>query len=189
MLEFAKKYESNVHSQNGEDGIIAEVIRRIGLLAGVSVEFGAPDRFYCSNTAALPESWVKRFYSDQSSDGVEEKFITPQNVNELPSCTILSIDIDGNDFNVWEAYNGQPDIVVIEINSSCPPGDVIKSSPTHGTTYTPMVHLGLSKGYFLLCHTGNLVFVDKKYRKLFPEIIGDGLSNSDKYFNTAWLER
>ncbi len=183
MLEFAKKYHKNVYSQNGEDGIIAEVLKRIDYLTGVSVEFGAPDRFFCSNTANL-NGWVKHYYSDKASEGVQEKFITPENVNELPECDVLSIDIDGNDYNVWKAYKGKPAVVVIEINSSCPPGDVIISSPEHGTTYTPMVNLGIEKGYFLLCHTGNLVFVRNDFKHLFPEI--EEL-NDELYFNKAWL--
>lgn len=186
MLEFAKKYHKNVYSQNGEDGILEECIRRMGL-TGTSIEFGAPDRFFCSNTAALPESWTKLYYSDKASEGVEEKFITPDNVNDLPNCQLLSIDIDGNDYKVWEARWQAPPIVVIEINSSCPPGDIIISDPNHGTTYTPMVELGIKKGYFLLCHTGNLIFIRKDYRYLFSDIEGDGLENSEKYFNKSWV--
>ena len=51
-----------------------------------------------------------------------------------------------------------------------------------------MVELAIEKGYFLLCHTGNLVFMDKQYKKLFPEIKGDGLKNAEQYFKRDWLK-
>jgi hypothetical protein len=50
-----------------------------------------------------------------------------------------------------------------------------------------MVKLAIEKGYFLLAHTGNLVFVDKQYRKLFPEVKGDGVKNFHEYFKCDWL--
>jgi hypothetical protein len=47
--------------------------------------------------------------------------------------------------------------------------------------------LGISKGYFLLAHHGNCIFVHNVYRELFPEIVADGVENSADYFSTAWL--
>jgi hypothetical protein len=188
MKEFAKSYGFNVHSQNGEDGIIQECLTRIGLGKGVAVEFGGADGFFCSNTAFLRDAgWNVFMYDLQASKYVEQRTITPENVNELPKCDVLSIDIDGNDYAVWREYEGKPAIVVIEINSSYKPGVYIISDPAHGTSYTPMVELAMSKGYFLLCHTGNLIFIDNKYRKLFPEIKKDGLQNSEDYFKTDWV--
>lgn len=189
MLTFATKYGLNETSQNGENGIITECLQRICPELTVAVEFGAPDKKFCSNIYPLGDAgWTLHYYSDQPSEGVEQKFITPQNVNDLPACSVLSVDIDGNDYSVWKAYNSTPDIVVIEINSSLAPGITwLIGDPKLGTAYTPMVELAISKGYFLLCHTGNCVFVLNKYRHLFPEIIGDGLTNPDLYFNTNWL--
>jgi hypothetical protein len=188
MKEFAKSYGFNVHSQNGEDGIIQECLTRIGLGKGVAVEFGGADGFFCSNTAILRKfGWVVHMYDLEPNSHVEMLAITPENVNELPKCDVLSIDIDGNDYAVWREYEGKPAIVVIEINSSYKPGVYIISDPAEGTTYTPMVELGLSKGYFLLCHTGNLIFIDRKYKELFPEVVKDGLQNSEEYFKTDWL--
>jgi hypothetical protein len=66
---------------------------------------------------------------------------------------------------------------------------VYHNSIDQGASYKTMVELGIEKGYFLLAHTGNLVFVDKQYRKLFPEIQGDGLKNADLYFNRSWLKQ
>lgn len=186
MLDFVNKYAKNVYSQCGEDGIIEEVISRIGLIGGVTIEFGAPTREYCSNTFALHNVWKKYFYDINPSDpNVIKKEITEANINDLPACTILSMDTDGMDYRLWQAYRGRPDIVIIEINSSLPP-DRDYYNPISGSSYKLMVELGIRKGYFLLCHTGNTIFLLHKYRHLFPEIIGDGLTNWKEYFNCSW---
>ena len=39
----------------------------------------------------------------------------PENVNSFAeNAGVLCIDIDGNDYHVWKAYEGAPDVVVIE---------------------------------------------------------------------------
>jgi hypothetical protein len=191
MLTFAKKYSGNFYSQNGEDLILEEMINRIKPDILKAVEFGAPDWSFCSNTAYLAEKgwFVKMYDINYSTDArIEQVEITPANVNEVvgDDMTVLSIDIDGEDFHVWKAYTGKPDIVVIEINSSKPalrwdvPGD-------EGCSYWPMVDLGRSKGYFLVCHTGNLLFCLNKYKHLFPEIVGDPILDWPQFFNTSFL--
>jgi hypothetical protein len=196
MHNFVKQYAFNKYSQNGEDGIISEIIKRIhsGPYGSPdekkrkAVEFGAADGFWLSNTAYLPPNWERKLFDSEAAGNVEKAFITPQNVNQyvLPNIDLLSIDIDGNDYNVWKSYQGIPDIVVIEINSDHDDKCYFFGA---GTSYRPMVDLGIAKGYFLVCHTGNLIFVRKEYRDKFPDIQGDGLSNSELYFNTSWLQK
>lgn len=188
MLEFVKKYGWNRFSQNCEDGLIQEIISRINLKRGVAVEFGAADGFFCSNTAALREiGWKVYMYDldNQGNNRVEKKAITESNVNELPACDILSIDIDGNDYFVWQAYDGEPAVVIIEINSSIPP-DQNHVSMERGSSYSAMLLLALSKGYFLLCHTGNMIFIKDEYKSHFPEVEGNG-TNHELYFNRSWI--
>lgn len=177
MTEFIKKYGCNVYSQNGEDGIIEEVVKRVK--GSVAVEFGAADGYYCSNTAVLRAcGWKVYMYDLHELPGlVEFKQITPENVNELPECDLLSIDIDGNDYAVWKAYKGKPKVVIIEINSSLNP-DVHHFSLDHGSSFVTMNELAESKGYFLLCHTGNCIYVLNEYKSLFPD--------ADKTFDRSW---
>lgn len=191
MVDFAKRYGVNIYSQFGEDGIIDEILKRIKLNHGVSVEFGAPTKQYCSNTYNLDNLWQKYFYDiNPSESGIIKKEITQDNVNELPTCDLISIDVDGNDYNIWFAYNGKPKVVIIEINSSVlPTANTPISDLQHGTCYKQMLLLGLAKGYFLVCHTGNMIFVANRYRDLFPEVIGDGFTNSDLYFNKSHLNK
>lgn len=185
-MKSIKEYSRNVYSQNGEDGILAEAIKRINPKPKVAVEFGGADGFFCSNTALLRrEGWNVIMYDINVPMTEQDKLfvicheITPENINEIPKCSILSIDIDGNDYEVWKAYDGTPDIVVIEINSSLNP-DIEYFHPEHGASLITMNILAVAKGYFLLCHTGNCIYVKFKHNHLFPD--------RDESFNTQWLK-
>lgn len=181
MLEFVEKYSKNIYSQNGEDGIIEECLKRMKIEIGSCCEFGAADGYFCSNTRALIEKgWM--FTMLEASNG---QFVTPENVNELvPNCDVLSIDIDGNDYAVWKEYKHKPKIVIIEINSSLNP-EIDFFTPDRGCSFIKMVHLGFLKNYFLLCHTGNLIFIDNEYWDLFPE--RHKLKSIYDLFNKSWL--
>jgi len=154
------------------------------------VEFGCPDYYFCSNTAYLAETgWKVTMYDNNngSDPRITRAEITKGNVNQLVgSPTVLSIDIDNDDFWVWMAYLGMPAIVIIEINSGIHP-TLWEVPGNKGTSYKPMVTMGLNKGYMLICHTGNLIFVDSKYANLFPELTPDPLKNWKDYFNQQWL--
>jgi hypothetical protein len=203
MRTFHEKYASNTFSQTGEDGILAEVFRRLKIDKGACCEFGAHDGKFCSNTRLLlencwtvllleasPEHAKSLIDNTISLRGVRLYFgpVTPDNVNTLvpQRLNLLSIDIDNDDYNVWNAYQGIADVVVIEVNSSKPPG-VFMTPGKQGSSYSSMVQLGIQKGYFLLCHHGNCIFMLNKYRDLFPEIMGDGMVNAEEYFSRAWL--
>jgi hypothetical protein len=114
--------------------------------------------------------------------------VYPGNVNAFVDSDTdgVSIDVDGIDFQIFQAIEAKPAVVIIEIDSSIPP-DADRFNSEGGAGYLPMVKLGIDKGYFLLVHSGNLVFVDKQYKKLFPEIKGDGLKNFYDYFRCDWL--
>lgn len=188
MLEFVKKYGNNETSQNGENGLIIECLNRINPEFKTAVEFGAPDQMYCSNIYPLIEhGWDCYYYDDNTTDPfVTKKLITPENINTLPKCSVLSMDTEGSDYSLWSHYEGQPDIVIIEINSSLNPL-VEYSSKQKGASYISMLNLGIAKGYFLLAHTGNMVFLLNKHRYLFPEIKDDPVNQWESYFNKSWL--
>jgi hypothetical protein len=189
MLTFAQKYGRNVYSQYGEDGIIEEIINRIQPKKLSAVEFGAPTWEYCSNTAYLADKgWQVHMYdTDPHDPKVIRMEITPENVSHVVGIpTVLSIDCDGPDYHIWNAYKWKPEVVLIEINSSFDPTSFVIPGPS-GASYFAMVWLGKEKGYKLICHTGNLIWVDEKYADLFPEIIGDPLNDHRLYFNRSWL--
>ena len=126
MLTFRDKYAQNVYSQNGEDGIIAEVVKRLNIKKGVCVEFGAADGYYCSNTRNLIDTGWRGYMYDNAptpNKEVQRVKITPENVNEVipAECDVLSIDTDVDDYYIWQAYEGKAKVVIIEINSGIKP--------------------------------------------------------------------
>jgi hypothetical protein len=204
MLSFYNKFAKDiVYSQNGEEGLLQEILRRIKIGKGNCVETGGHNGKYLSNTALLIDNgWSGKFIEAnydlweqccrnwQGNENVKSicSFVSDANINAFIDETtdVLSIDVDGIDYQIFKAMESKPAVVIIEIDSSIPP-DADHFNREGGAGYLPMVKLGIEKGYFLLCHTGNLVFVDKQYKKLFPEIKGDGLKNSGEYFRTNWL--
>lgn len=204
MLSFYNKYAKDItYSQNGEEGLLIEVTKRLKIDKGECCEFGGHNGKYLSNTALLIDNgWSGKFIEADydlweqccknwaGNDRVKSvcSMVNPGNVNAFvdEDCDVASIDVDGIDYQIFQAMEAKPKVVIIEIDSSIPPTDD-RFNNAGGAGYLPMVKLGISKGYFLLVHTGNLVFVDKKYRKLFPEIKGDGLKNFHEYFRCDWL--
>lgn len=133
-------YEFRVFSQWGEDGIIQHLVRSIDIPRKYFVEFGVQD-YRESNTRFLlvNDNW-SGLVMDASAANVElikkdmiywaydvkpvQAFVTRDNINELlrqngvtGEIGLLSIDIDGNDFWIWQAIEViNPVIVVIEYN-------------------------------------------------------------------------
>jgi hypothetical protein len=204
MLSFYNKFaKDEIYSQNGEEGVLLEVIKRLKLEIGCAVEFGGHNGRYLSNTALLiDKGWSGKFIEADydlweqccknwhGNDRVKSicSMVNPGNVGAFvdETCDVVSIDVDGLDYQIFQAMEAKPKVVIIEIDSSIPP-DADRFNSEGGAGYLPMVKLAHEKGYFILCHTGNLVLVDKKYRKWFPEVKGDGLKNSEEYFRTNWL--
>jgi hypothetical protein len=133
-------YEFRVFSQWGEDGIIQHLVRSIDIPKKYFVEFGVQD-YRESNTRFLlvNDNW-SGLVMDGSAANIErikkdmiywaydlkpvQAFVTRENINELlrqngvtGEIGLLSIDIDGNDFWIWQAIEViNPVIVVIEYN-------------------------------------------------------------------------
>lgn len=199
-IQNMKHYSNNlIYSQNGEEGILIEIFKRLKIKKGTCAEFGAHDGKFCSNTRYFLENkWAGTLIEanpahsyDLLNTGLDvtvhtETWVTPDNVNDLVGdVDLLSIDCDGPDYSIWAAYKGEAKVVVIEINSSYPPtSDMVM---LQGTAYKPMVELGLKKGYTLLAHTGNLVFVRTEYAHLFPEVTADPILQADLYFDKSFM--
>jgi len=156
------EFESRSASQNGEDGIIAEIFGRIGTTNRYFVEFGVGDGHEC-NTANLARSgWSGLMLEGDPGDAARlaerfaaggsirtaHAFITAENIADIfqshavpKEFDLLSIDIDGNDYWVWRALAGySPRVVVIEYNAAYPPPRrwVMRYDPDHRwdkTTY------------------------------------------------------
>lgn len=168
-------------AQDGEDRILDRLLRRIGAVNHVAVEFGAKDGLYKSNTVRLREKgWrVVLFDSVPEAPFVIEALITRENVNQLftehgipHAFDVLSIDVDGNDLWIWEALTFAPRIVVIEYNASLPahlsltvPYDdarIWDHTNYYGASVLALNRLAKRKGYRLYAFTkSNLIFVQR----------------------------
>lgn len=156
-------FAEQFYSQNGEEGIILEIFRRIGVTNRIFVEFGVESGVEC-NTRYLAESldW-SGVYFEPSADSYEKlqqlwqenpkiqtrkAAITSSNFeSELESAEVpkefdlLSIDIDSNDYWVWKSLNNwSPRVVIIEYNPFHDPPKkwVMKEDPDfvwNATTY------------------------------------------------------
>jgi len=134
-----RHFEKCVYSQNGEDGIIQEIFSRIGTTNQIFVEIGIETGEECNTRNLLEEHqwqgvWVEG--SEEKAITAKKKFehlpiriisemVDRDNISELwnslelPSdIDLLSIDIDGNDYWVWESVSARPRLVVIEYNAS-----------------------------------------------------------------------
>jgi hypothetical protein len=185
------EYAANVHSQAGEDGIIAKILELIGTPTKWCVEFGAWDGRYLSNTynliatrgfsAVLIEGSRKR-YRDLVETFKDNPRIVPVNAfvgfsaadsldtilakTPIPlDFDVLSIDIDGNDYHVWNAVTRyRPRLVVIEYNPTIPNAvDFVQPADmtiNQGSSLLAQARLGKEKRYELVAVTEhNCLFV------------------------------
>lgn len=135
--------ESRIYSQYGEDGIIQYLFRHLGTTNRTFVEFGIQSGRQCNAALlALTQGWkglfiegdphmaamAREYYSNMLDGRAEQirivnSFITTANINQLLEgmpldLDLLSIDIDGNDYWIWEAITVvQPRVVAIEYNA------------------------------------------------------------------------
>ena len=140
--EALRAAELRVHSQNGEDGILAHLLARIGPTTREVIEFGIGDGSECcAANLVLTFGWsallleadgsdaetASAFYAERAGRRVhvEHAAVEPDTVDELlsghvqPVFDVLSLDIDGNDYWVLEALAAvRPRVIVVEYNAS-----------------------------------------------------------------------
>lgn len=139
-------FEYQVLSQNGEDGIIHEIFKRISTKAKYFVEFGVGNGTENNTGHLLLQGWsgawiegstaycneIKKGYENLINNGrlnIKQAFITRDNIKSLfeelnipGEPDLLSIDIDGNDYWIWETLRHySPRVVVVEYNASLGP--------------------------------------------------------------------
>lgn len=187
-----------VTSQHGEDGIIEKILEVINDSDKWCVEFGSWDGKKLSNTYNLI---ANKDYSAVLIEGDKQRFkdllntfesnskVTPVNSfvgfnvddnldtilknSGIPkNFDLLSIDVDGNDYHIWDATKEyKPKIVVIEFNGTIPPQvEFVQPrdmSITYGSSILSITKLAKTKGYELVAATSNAIYVDAKYFDLF----------------------
>jgi hypothetical protein len=141
IYEDIHQAEFKIYSQFGDDGIIQYLINNVDIEEQTFVEFGV-ENYTEANTRFLlvNDNW-RGLVIDGSEANIESiksdeiywkyeltavaRFIDKSNINEIIATNnfsgplgILSIDIDGNDYWVWESIDVvDPAIVIVEYNS------------------------------------------------------------------------
>lgn len=178
-------YGFKVYSQNDEDGIIEEIFNRIGTKNKLFIKFGVQNGLESNGHYLLHKGWrglwiegSEKYFDEIFARffpvirigqlGCINAFITKDNINDLilsaevkGEIDLLSIDIDGNDYYVWEAINVvRPRVVVIEYNAKFPPNHEWKmaynekhvwdGSDCQGASLKALELLGRKLGYRLV---------------------------------------
>ncbi|WP_420634729.1 hypothetical protein [Candidatus Palauibacter sp.] len=189
--DMLRNREFKVSSQNGEDGLLAFIFGEVGVTNRRFVEFGVGDgrECNCANLAiwfgwsglmiegdSVAAQRAREYYATLTRpDGdelcVRQAHVTAENINETIASAglrgeidLLSIDIDGNDYWLWEAIDiVDPRVVVIEYNGSFGLRSISvpydpefvrfrkhRSGWYHGASVGALAKLGERKGYALV---------------------------------------
>lgn len=177
------EYAYNVYSQNGEDGIINQLLKELGIENGLVVEFGAWDGVYLSNVLNLTQNYDFNSVLIESDPNKVSNFgnlknskmynytISPykEDINSIDNILksigvdtdiiLMSIDIDSCDYYVFESINyNKPFIIIIETDISKKIGIDFKSYDK-GCSFDSIWDLSLNKGYTMVSYTGNCILL------------------------------
>ena len=183
--------EFKVHSQHGEDGIVLEIFSRIGVTDRRFVEFGFGNGSQCiSANLSLNFGWqgllmdasqrhvelAREFYRRRlgrrsANVKIVQCLVTADNIDATLAregmagqIDLLSIDVDGNDYWLWQAISAVcPRLVVIEYNASLGPERSVtvkydanfdyrakhRNGFYHGASLAALAKLARQRGYIL----------------------------------------
>jgi hypothetical protein len=139
-------HEFQVFSQNGEDGITAEILKRIGTSSKTFLEIGVGDGSENNTAYLLQQGWTGWWVEGDSrqaasislnfKDPIKQKrlgllnlFVKAESITaELetagvePDVDVFCLDVDYNTYWIWKALKTlRPRLAIIEYNSTWPP--------------------------------------------------------------------
>jgi hypothetical protein len=184
------RFEYRVFSQNGEDGVLAELFRRMGVAGpGSFVEFGVQSGRE-GNCVFLAEvlGWnglfmemdeghhaaLERRYRANERVRTLRARVTADNVQDLfargevpDEPDVVSIDVDGPDYWIWRALDRfRPRLVVVEYNSSLDPTARLVQPADTPAGWSGTDRYGASLGAFVALAD------EKGYRLAHTELAG-----------------
>jgi len=225
-LNDINNYEYKKTSQNNEDGIIEFIFNKIGLKKINFVEIGFD--FYQNNSLNFLGKVNKGLFIDGSETkviklksilallypfkniNVVKKFIDKDNLNSIiddhfhidEEIDFFSIDVDGNDYYLFENLNVRPKVICIEYNFWY--GSDVKCSVPYdknfiweiGTTYSGaslnlLCELAKRKGYYLIAlesHCVNAFFIRSDLKNNFEIIDNIKYFRTPKYYSIDKIE-
>lgn len=213
------RFEDSIYSQNGEDGVLFEIFHRMGISRGVFVEIGAWAGQANCLALAHYAAWSGAFidgdadqarkmsavFGNNSRVGVLHSFVTPSNVNDLVQeysadhgLDLISIDVDGAEYWIWQALEVRPKVVVVEYNATLPIDSTLVQPPSAGAwdfsdyggaSLGALMGLATAKGYSLVhCESAgvNAFFVRNDYSSLFDDA-SELIPRGPNYYHEAKL--
>ncbi|MGH7508231.1 MAG: hypothetical protein ACREMZ_02025 [Gemmatimonadales bacterium] len=180
------RFEHQVFSQNGEDGVIREIFRRLGIAGRSFLEIGVGDGQRNNTTFLLTQGWqgywiegnpvsvaeIRRSFRKPIAEKqlrIREAVVTRENVREevagldVPAgLDLLSLDVDRNTYWILDALltTVSPRVLVVEYNALYP-ADVewmVEYEPTRWWNRTSYYGASL-KAYERLCNRHELALV------------------------------
>ncbi len=190
--ESLDRWEERTYSQNGEDGILLNLLNYVGCPTKRFAEFGIGNGIECNTanlslnfgwsgllmdgdprrTRAAADFYRRKLGTNAHRITLRTGWITAENVDTLfrlsgytGEIDLLSIDVDGNDYWLWEALTApKPRVVVIEYNATfgCQSAITVPyeaaferfsrhpSGFYHGASLLALELLGTRKGYSLV---------------------------------------
>lgn len=192
--------EKKIYSQNGEDGVISEIFKRIGIESGNFLEFGAETGVELNSRLLTDSGWgglfleadedkyfqLVNFYSNIDSVVCKKTYVTNENINEIikeynKPLDLISIDIDGVDYQIFDAIEARPILFIVEYNGQLPlEKDIclVNTSPmwnfsaNYGASLGALEKIAKRKGYSLIyteSHGVNAFFIRNDMVEFFPE--------------------
>lgn len=173
------------------DGLVGSTSRNLILNHGYSAVLieGNADRFrdLQKNYAGQSQVITLNQFVDFNANGSSrlDELLSPTAIP--PDFDFLVIDIDGNDYQVWNAVvKYRPKIVMIEFNPTIPPEIIFiqpaDASLNQGNSLAALVELGKKKGYELISVVGVNAFFSAV--EFFPQF-----QIVDNRIETLWTKR
>lgn len=175
-------FKRDKHSQRGHDGIIEKIMKELQITKGFFIEFGGWDGIYLSNCRNLFENgWNGSFIEANQTkylqlvDNYKNTDVIPINAMVYPTheegdtidslhetfmnkveVDLLSIDIDGRDYEILEHLKLKPKLIIIEggfLFHPCLktkiPYDIAKNNVQQPVAV--LIELAKEKGYVPIC--------------------------------------
>ncbi len=210
-----KEFSHNKFSQWGEDGIIQKIFEIIGTKSKICLEVGAgknldgnvsnlwknfgwkailiegdPEKIKtlepCVNeNCTIVKSYIEK---DETLGQTIDLIVTNLGIKE--NLDLLSLDIDGNDYYIFENLKIRPRVLIIEFNPTIPYyRDIYQMYTNHsweiGCSVASLKRLAQQKNYTLVALTDvNAIFVEDKYADKFKNYE----TSLEKLFNTDYLK-
>ena len=210
FLKSFKRY--SIFSQSDEDSIIDEITKRMGITKGKFIELGVGNGKQNNTLSLLAQGWKGLWIGNEEIIFKPRKnlkfinsWITKENINQIISpnlsffnseidcknndIDLLSIDLDGNDYYIWDrilSSGVNPKIVIAEYNGTLGPranwimpyqefNDWKSRKDNYfGASFLSLVNLFKKYNYFPVCcnsDTGvNLFLVKENFKIKFKEI-------------------